>query len=135
MNSWSPVDYLFYLSFVFFAFGISLFYKKGLIATKFLGIQFLGLAYQLFAGYFIQPSHINDYPHFFRTVSPFFYLLGPLAYLFQHYLLYPERKFRLVHLLHFLPFITCSWIYSLLYSPSRVKITRGKVRISTKYLL
>lgn len=105
MNSWSPVDYLFYLSFVFFAFGISLFFKKGLIATKFLGIQFLGLAYQLFAGYFIQPSLIYDYPHFFRTVSPFFYLLGPLAYLFQHYLLYPERKFRLVHLLHFLPFI------------------------------
>lgn len=105
MNSSSPVDYLFYLSFVFFAFGISLFFKKGLIATKFLGIQFLGLAYQLFAGYFIQPSHIYDYPHFFRTVSPFFYLLGPLAYLFQHYLLYPERKFRLVHLWHFLPFV------------------------------
>ncbi|MCZ2483876.1 helix-turn-helix domain-containing protein [Aquirufa nivalisilvae] len=104
MNSWSPVDYLFYLSFVFFAFGISLFFKKGLIATKFLGIQFIGLAYQLYAGYFIQPSRIYDYPHFFRTVSPFFYLLGPLGYLFQHYLLYPERKFRLIYLLHFLPF-------------------------------
>ncbi|MDF0693606.1 helix-turn-helix transcriptional regulator [Aquirufa ecclesiirivi] len=105
MNSWSPVDYLIYLSFVFFAFGISLFLKKGLIATKFLGIQFLGLGYQLFAGYFIQPSHIHEYPHFFRTVSPFLYLLGPLAYLFQHFLLYPERKFRWVHTLHFLPFI------------------------------
>ncbi|RXK52455.1 helix-turn-helix domain-containing protein [Aquirufa rosea] len=105
MNSWSTVDYLLYLSFGFFAFGVYLISRKELIATKFLGIQFLGLGYQLFAGYFIQPSHIFDYPHFFRTASPFFYLLGPLSYLFQHYLLYPERKFTWTQMWHFLPFI------------------------------
>ncbi|MFL0162611.1 helix-turn-helix transcriptional regulator [Aquirufa salirivi] len=96
--------YLYFLGFLFFAFGASLLLKKGLLATRLLGLQFLQLGIQLYCSYYIQLPIIFEHPHYFRVISPLFYLIGPLSYLFQHFLLYPERKFKNSYFLHFLPF-------------------------------
>ncbi|CAM4116147.1 helix-turn-helix domain-containing protein [Cytophagaceae bacterium 50C-KIRBA] len=96
--------YLYFLGFLFFAFGASLMLKKGLLATRLLGLQFLQLGIQLYCSYYIQLPLIVDHPHFFRVISPLFYVIGPLSFLFQHFLLYPERKFKPIYFLHFLPF-------------------------------
>ncbi|MHA8052606.1 helix-turn-helix transcriptional regulator [Aquirufa sp. OSTEICH-129A] len=97
--------YLYFLGFLFFAFGASLLIKKGLLATRLLGLQFLQLGIQLYCSYYIQLPVIYDHPNYFRIISPLFYLIGPLSYLFQHFLLYPERKFTKVYFLHFFPFL------------------------------
>lgn len=96
--------YLYFLGFLFFAFGASLMLKRGLLATRLLGLQFLQLGIQLYCSYYIQLPIILEHPHYFRVISPLFYLIGPLSYLFQHFLLYPERKFKKIYFLHFLPF-------------------------------
>ncbi|RXK52454.1 helix-turn-helix domain-containing protein [Aquirufa rosea] len=100
----APIDYLYYLCFVFFAFGGSFFFKKGIIAAKFLGLLFIVLGLQTLLNYYIRPELLLLHPHVFRTVSPLMLLLGPLYYLFQKFLLYPERKLKPILFLHFLPF-------------------------------
>lgn len=127
----APIDYLFYLCFVFFAFGGSFFFKKGIVATKFLGLLFIGLGYQTFAGYYIRPEYIYENPHFFRTVSPLILTMGPLYFLFQQFLLYPERKVKPIHFLHFLPFALHVIEYIPFYIlPAELKILEIKEMIS-----
>ncbi|CAM3830892.1 helix-turn-helix transcriptional regulator [Aquirufa aurantiipilula] len=127
----SPIDYLYYLCFVFFAFGGSFFFKKGIVATKFLGLLFIVLGLQTFLNYYIRPEYLLIYPHFFRTVSPLMLTIGPLYYLFQQFLLYPERKFKPVLLLHFLPFALHVIEYIPFYIlPTEVKILEIKEMIS-----
>ncbi len=46
-----------------------------------------------------------QFPHLFRVLSPFQYLVGPLGYFFVLKTLYPETKFRPIHLLHAVPFL------------------------------
>ncbi|TBH74100.1 helix-turn-helix transcriptional regulator [Aquirufa nivalisilvae] len=115
--------YLYFLGFLFFAFGASLMLKKGLLATRLLGFQFLQLGIQLYCSYYIQVPIIFEHPNYFRIISPLFYLIGPLSYLFQHFLLYPERKFKRVYFLHFLPFAFHFLEFVPLYlSPESIKL-------------
>ncbi|MFY9158463.1 helix-turn-helix domain-containing protein [Aquirufa ecclesiirivi] len=115
--------YLYFLGFLFFAFGTSLLLKRGLLATRFLGLQFIQLGIQLYCSYYIQLPLILDHPNYFRVISPLFYLIGPLSYLFQHFLLYPERKFKTVYFLHFLPFTIHFLEFLPLYlSPEAIKL-------------
>ncbi|CAM4126679.1 helix-turn-helix domain-containing protein [Cytophagaceae bacterium 50C-KIRBA] len=127
----TPIDYLFYLCFVFFAFGGSFFFKKGIIATKFLGLLFIVLGLQTFLNYYIRPEYLLEYPHFFRTVSPLMLTIGPLYYLFQQYLLYPERKLKPILFVHFLPFVLHVIEYIPFYIlPTEFKILEIKEMIS-----
>lgn len=131
----SPIDYLYYLCFVFFAFGGSFFFKKGIVATKFLGLLFIVLGLQTFLNYYIRPEYLLQYPHFFRTVSPLMLTIGPLYYLFQQYLLYPERKLNPALLWHFLPFALHVIEYIPFYLlPAELKILEIKEMISENTL-
>ncbi len=131
----SPIDYLYYLCFVFFAFGGSFFFKKGIVATKFLGLLFIVLGLQTFLNYYIRPEYLLQYPHFFRTVSPLMLTIGPLYYLFQQYLLYPERKLKPALLWHFLPFALHVIEYIPFYLlPAELKILEIKEMISENTL-
>lgn len=78
--------------------------QKGIFATKFLGLQFLNLTVLIFISYWSEPSRILVHPHLFRVATPLVYLVYPLAYFFQEFMLFPNRKFRWYHALHFLPF-------------------------------
>jgi AraC-like DNA-binding protein len=81
-----------------------LFRKEGTIVNRILAIGFLCIGYIITASYFLQPENIIQYPHFYRTVAPVFYLLPVLSYLFVWYILHPKEKFKKVHLLLTLPF-------------------------------
>ena len=81
-----------------------LFRKEGTIVNRILAIGFLCIGYIITASYFLQPENIIQYPHFYRTVAPVFYLLPVLSYLFVWYILHPKEKFKKAHLLLTLPF-------------------------------
>ena len=86
-------------------FGVNyLFRKEGTIVNRILAIGFLCIGYIITASYFLQPENIIQYPHFYRTVAPVFYLLPVLSYLFVWYILHPKEKFKKAHLLLTLPF-------------------------------
>lgn len=127
----SSIDYLYYLCFVFLAFGGSFFFKKGIVASKFLGLLFIVLGLITFLNYYIRPEYLLIFPHFFRTVSPLMLTIGPLYYLFQQYLLFPERKLKPILILHFLPFALHVIEYIPFYMlPSEVKILEVKEMIA-----
>jgi AraC-like DNA-binding protein len=98
------IYFYFVLSLLFFIIGANLCFKKGILATKFLGAEYLTITWLIFSTYFTNDLRILEYPHFFRLPTPFVYLIYPLAFLFQAFLLNPARRFRKWDLLHFLPF-------------------------------
>ncbi len=103
MNEISYNFFYFFLSFFFGIFGVNLILRKGIFASKILGIQFICIGYQILVSYFLSSKNIQYYPYLFRTISPVIYLYGPLGYLFQRTLLYPSRKVSNYTFLHFLP--------------------------------
>lgn len=87
-------------------FGLNFLFRKGnLVVAKILAVEFLLLGYLVVAAYFLLPRNIIETPYFFRTMSPLFYTLPPLNFLFLWYLFHPSSKFKRIHLLFFLPFI------------------------------
>jgi AraC-like DNA-binding protein len=105
MTEYLAVIFHFCLGTLFLLFGINLILRKGLTASKLLGIQFTLLALTLIISYYLTEENILDHPYFFRSLSPPIYLIGPLSVLIQQFLLYPNRKFKGIYLLHFIPFI------------------------------
>ena len=81
-----------------------LFRKEGTIINRILAISFLCIGYIIIASYFIRPENIIQYPHFYRTVAPVFYLLPVFSYLFVWYVLHPNTSFRKYHLFLTAPF-------------------------------
>ena len=81
-----------------------LFRKDGTIVNKIIALSLLSIGYIIIASYFIRPENIIQYPHFYRTVAPVFYLLPVLSYLFVWYTIHPQVVFKKVHLLLTLPF-------------------------------
>ncbi len=104
MNEVLSIYFYFVLSALFLIIGVNLTLKKGLYAPKYLGAQYLVLTWLIFVAYFTNDERMLEYPHFFRLSTPFVYLLTPLAFLFQEFLLNPARRFRKRDFLHFLPF-------------------------------
>ncbi len=105
MTEYLAVIFHFCLGTLFFLFGINLILRRGLIASKLLGIQFTVLSITLIISYYLTENNILDHPYFFRSLSPPIYLVGPLSVLIQKFLLYPNRKFKGIYLLHFVPFL------------------------------
>lgn len=97
--------YYFALSTLLWIFGINLVIRKGHAATKFLGLYFITFGIRIFISYFATDGRITLYPHFFRVLSPLYFLFGPLAFLFLRYTLTPNKAFTRWHLFHFLPFV------------------------------
>ena len=81
-----------------------LFRKDGTIVNKIIALSLLSIGYIIIASYFIRPENIIQYPHFYRTVAPVFYLLPVFSYLFVWYVLHPNTSFRKYHLFLTAPF-------------------------------
>ena len=86
-------------------FGLHLITKKGILASKFLGLYFLIFCARIILAYFATGGRLIQYPHFYMIGSPIHFLASPVAFLFVYFMLYPERKLRVWHGLLFLPFI------------------------------
>lgn len=87
-------------------FGLNFLFRKGnLVVAKILAVQFLIMGYLVVAAYFLMPENIVVTPYFYRTSAPLFYLLPPLNFMFLWHLLHPHSKFKLIHVLFFLPFV------------------------------
>lgn len=99
--------YLFSLiSSLCFLFGLNFLLRKGdLVVAKILAIQFLIMAYVCVAAHYLMPENIIETPYFFRTLSPIYYILPPLNFLFLWYLFHPRANFNWKHLLFFIPFL------------------------------
>ncbi len=105
MISLIGIYYYFVLSLLFFLVSIKLLLNKKLLASRFLGFQFLNLTILIFISYWTNDDKILAHPHLLKITSPFVYLIAPLAFLFQESVFFPEKKFKYIHLLHFLPFL------------------------------
>ena len=70
MTEYLAVIFHFCLGTLFLLFGINLILRKGLIASKLLGIQFTVLAITLIISYYLTENNILDHPYFFRSLSP-----------------------------------------------------------------
>jgi len=86
-------------------FGLHLLTKKGLLASKFLGLYFLAFCIRIVLAYFVTGGRIIEYPHAFLLVSPIQFLAGPVGFLFVYFMLYPKRKFRVWQGVLLLPFV------------------------------
>lgn len=86
-------------------FGLHLLTKKGLLASKFLGLYFLIFCLRIVMAYFITGGRILEYPHVFMLVSPIHFLAGPVGFLFVYFMLYPKGKFRVWQGILFIPFL------------------------------
>ena len=105
MTEYLSVIFHFCLGTLFLLFGINLILRKGLTASKLLGIQFTLLALTLIISYYLTEENILDHPYFFRSLSPPIYLVGPLSVLIQQFLLYPNRKFKRIYLYPFVSLV------------------------------
>lgn len=86
-------------------FGLHLLTKKGLLASKFLGLYFLIFCLRIVMAYFVTGGRILEYPHVFMLVSPIHFLAGPVGFLFVYFMLYPKGKFRVWQGILFIPFL------------------------------
>ena len=86
-------------------FGVHLLTKKGLLASKFLGLYFLAFCIRIVLAYFLTGGRLIDYPHTFMLVSPIQFLAAPVGLLFVYFMLHPKRKFRVWQGVLFLPFV------------------------------
>lgn len=79
--------------------------KKRPIAYYFFIAGYAVLTLSEISSYILLERLFIQFPHFFRVVSPFQYLVGPLGYFFVLKTLYPETKFKPIYLLHAIPFL------------------------------
>jgi AraC-like DNA-binding protein len=129
------IFFYFVLTLLFFLVGSRLLIQKGKLANKLLGVQFLNLTFLIIIAYFSTPEGLLKYPFLFKISTPFVYLVFPVAYLFQEFMFYPQKKFKWYHALHFLPFILNLIEFSPIYfSSNEVKLELIKASISAKSL-
>jgi AraC-like DNA-binding protein len=86
-------------------FGLHLLTKKGLLASKFLGLYFLIFCLRIVMAYFVTGGRILEYPHVFMLVSPIHFVAGPVGFLFVYFMLYPKGRFRVWQGILFIPFL------------------------------
>ena len=97
--------YNFVISTLVGIFGLNLLFRKGLLASKFLGLSFILFCARIILGYFTTGGRIIQYPHLFMLGSPIHFLTPPVLFLFVYFLFYPNKKFVLWHGLLFIPFV------------------------------
>lgn len=129
------IFFYFVLSILFFLVGTRLLFQKGKLANKLLGTQFIILTFLIVVSYFSTEEGLLENPNLFKITSPFVYLIYPIAYLFQEFMFYPNKKFKWYHALHFLPFILNFIEFFPIYiSSTELKLDLIKTSISTKSL-
>jgi AraC-like DNA-binding protein len=86
-------------------FGFHLITKKGLLASKFLGLYFLIFCTRIILAYFATGGRLQQYPELYMLGSPIHFLGPPVAFLFVYFMLYPTREIQVWQKLLFLPFL------------------------------
>lgn len=86
-------------------FGLHLITKKGMLASKFLGLYFLIFCLRIIAAYFATGGRLVQYPYFIHVFSPFHFLGPAISFLFVYFMLFPQRKMVLWCWLLFIPFL------------------------------
>ncbi len=86
-------------------FGLHLITKKGLFASKFLGLFFLVFCARIILAYFATGGRLIEYPHLYMVGSPIHFLTPPVTFLFVYFMLYPHRKLQAWQVALFLPFV------------------------------
>ena len=86
--------YNFVISTLVGLFGLHLLTKKGLLASKFLGLYFLIFCMRIVLAYFITGGRLVEYPHAFMLASPIQFLGAPVGFLFVYFMLYPNANFE-----------------------------------------
>jgi AraC-like DNA-binding protein len=97
--------YYFVVSTLVGVFGLHLVLKKGLLASKFLGLYFIVFCVRIILAYFATGGRLIQYPHFYLIGSPIHFLAPPVGFLFVYYMLHPRQQFIRWHALMFLPFL------------------------------
>jgi len=100
------------IKFVFFSLGmICIFFAVNTLLKKRTKAFIPFSIIQMFVGYgmcvtiLIDPVMGSQFQHLARTTAPFQYTYGPLFYFFWVYMFRPEKKFRAIDFIHFLPCI------------------------------
>jgi AraC-like DNA-binding protein len=70
-----------------------------------LSISILGQIYAVLLFLLVFSGSILNVPHLYRTAAPFTFLVPPLSYLYVRSVLYNEKKWQGIDLLHLLPFL------------------------------
>ena len=96
--------YNFVISTLVGIFGFNLIFRKGILASKFLGLYFILFCARIILAYFATGGRLIEYPHLYLVGSPIHFLAPPVAFLFVYYMLHPHQKFIRWHVILFLPF-------------------------------
>ena len=117
-------------------FGLHLLTKKGLLASKFLGLYFLAFCIRIVLAYFLTGGRLIEYPHTFMLVSPIQFLAAPLGFLFIYFILHPKRKFRVWQGVLFLPFLLhTAELIPFYFGPVEDKINEINLMLQNKSLV
>ena len=80
--------------------------KKGKKTTKILLAGFIFSLCMVILSFLLRDTNTYlEYPHLIGILPPFFFLLGPLLFLYVKALIFAKFEFRIQYYLHFLPFI------------------------------
>ena len=117
-------------------FGLHLLTKKGLLASKFLGLYFLIFCLRIVMAYFVTGGRILEYPHVFMLVSPIHFVAGPVGFLFVYFMLYPKGRFRVWQGILFIPFLLHTLeLLPYFFGPVEDKINEINVMLKYKSLI
>ena len=97
--------YNFVISTLVGLFGLHLITKKGILASKFLGLYFLIFCARIILAYFATGGRLMEYPHLYLIASPIHFLAPPIAFSFVYFMLNPAQKCKIWNCLLFLPFV------------------------------
>ncbi len=113
-------------------FGLHLIFKKGLLASKFLGLFFVIFFTRIILAYFATGGRIVEFPHLFYIGSPLHFLGPPVGFLFVYYMLYPRTPFIRWHAIFFLPFLLhLVELIPFYFAPVEVKM--AEIQLVMKY--
>ncbi len=113
-------------------FGLHLIFKKGLLASKFLGLFFINFFSRIVLAYFATDGRIDEFPHLFYIGSPLHFLGPPVGFLFVYYMLYPRTPFIRWHAIFFLPFfLHFAELIPFYFAPVEVKM--AEIRLALKF--
>lgn len=85
-------------------FGLHLLFRKGILASKFLGIYLSLYAFRIITSYFTTGGRLLEFPELALIQSPSHFLFGPIHFLFVYYIFKPQNTFSKFFWLLFIPF-------------------------------
>ncbi len=86
-------------------FGLHLLFRKGILASKLLGLYLCLICFRIVTSYFTTNGRLLEFPELALIQSPCHFLIAPVHFLFVFYILNPQKKFSKFFWLLFIPFI------------------------------